>query len=113
MLSRAVEVSHLGYLHKDVCCEFRRYNPLLGDLRVIFTIATTNRRFVADVLDRVLDLLSSFQGMHPQERVVDFHVDYESKEWMVAFNLYLGLAGLFENASTWLNAPDAHDAKVD
>jgi hypothetical protein len=86
---------------------------LLADLRVIFTIPTTNRRFVADALDEFLDLFVKFQGMHPQRRQIGLHIEFESNEWMVAFNLTLGLCGMLEAICSWVNSPDAHTSKLD
>ena len=107
MLSRGARVAKSGLLHQDICCEHRRYNPILADLRVIFTIPTTNRRFVADVIDQLLDLFESFQGMHPQAREVGVHVEFESREWMTAFNLAIGFSGMLESLTTWLRSEDS------
>ena len=110
MLDNASTESKLGgNLMDDKCCHFRRYNPVLADLRIIFSILSTNRRFVTETLDSLLVLFSDLSGMHRQTRQLGHHVLFEDPQWIVAFNLYLGLGGLFESLCSWISSSkDAH-----
>lgn len=100
-------------LSQVICINHRRYNPILSDLRVVFSIPTTNRRFVADCSDMLLYLFGQFQGMHAQQRVYGDHVEYETREWIVCFNFYIGLGGLLEPVTSWMAAGDAHINTID
>ena len=56
----------LPNIANDICCQYRRYNPILADLRVIFSISGVSRRFIAECLEALLELYSKFQLMNPQ-----------------------------------------------
>jgi hypothetical protein len=79
----------------------RKYNPLLGDLKVVFTLPDTSRYFCATCIDQMLKVFKLFQFMHPQTRQLFTHVEYEGREWMHAFNLYLGFSSLFDYLVNW------------
>lgn len=89
------------------CCQHRRYNPILADLRVVFSIPCVPRRFVAESLDALLELYSRLQRINPQTRALLVHVDYESRDWIACFNLHLGLCGMFEALCGWTTSGDA------
>jgi len=75
---------------------------------VIFTIQGVSRRFCADCIDTFLNLLLSYQHVHPQIKSIRFHVEYEeTREWMNAFNLYLGICSLFDYLANWFQLPDS------
>ena len=63
-----------------------------------------SRRFLASTMPIFIRILNQFQYLHPQVRVQSRHVLYETSEWMTAFNLYLGLASLFDCLNNWLDA---------
>ena len=84
----------------------RRYIPLIGDLKVAFTIAGPSRYFCATCLPQWCRLLETYQYAHPQVRQEIAHVEFESKDWMTAFNLYLSVGSLFEYIINWLEDPN-------
>jgi ATP-dependent Clp protease adapter protein ClpS len=79
----------------------RKYNPVLGDLKVIFTLPDTSRYFCVTCIDQMLKVFELFQFLHPQTRQLFQHVEYEGREWMHAFNLYLSFSSLFEYLVNW------------
>jgi len=85
----------------------RRYCTIVGDLKVIFTIPRISRYFLSDNLDGFLDMMESYQYLHPQERALYLHVEYEDQDWMAAFNLNLGITGMFDNLFNWFKHTDA------
>ena len=86
----------------------RRYNPLLGDMKLIFTTPDISRSFCCTCLSQWINLLEVYQYMHPQRRSLITHVEYESqREWMNAFNLYLGLSILFDYLVNWIEKPSS------
>lgn len=85
----------------------RRYNPLLADLKVVFTLPETPRYFSAICMDDILEVFTLVQYLHPQTRATQTHVEYESRDWMYAFNLYLGLGSLFDYMVNWYESPDS------
>ena len=87
----------------------RRYNPLFGDLKVIFAIPGMSRMFLAATMPSWLRILSRFQQVHMQIRELHQHVAFENDTWMAAFNLYLGIGILFEFLNNWLDMPTAHE----
>ena len=86
----------------------RRYNPLFGDLKVIFAIPGMSRVFLAATMPSWLRILSRFQQVHMQIRELHQHVAFENDTWMAAFNLYLGIGILFEFLNNWLDMRTAH-----
>jgi hypothetical protein len=85
----------------------RRYYPIISDLKVIFTLPCTSRYFAGVSFDDILEIFGSYQYLHPQERLVSHHVEFESTQWMVAFNLYIGISGLFDYFVNWFESPDS------
>ncbi|KAL1925009.1 uncharacterized protein VTP21DRAFT_4663 [Calcarisporiella thermophila] len=71
-----------------------RYFHIFHDLRYLVStdavrgIIPRNRYY----LSQYLDLLTLFQGMNPNVRASDQHVEYESETWVHAFNLTLQLS---------------------
>ena len=61
-------------------------------------------------MDDWLELLTLFQLMHPQRQQLVHHVEYESREWMHPFNLYLSFASLHEHLLSWFRDEDASEA---
>ena len=55
-------------------------------------------------MDQWLKLLDAVQYMHKQKRHIITHVDFEDRDWMNAFNLYLSLSSLFEQLFIWFSA---------
>lgn len=86
---------------------FRRYNPIIGDLKCIFTIPQISRVFLGLCLHEWLETLSIVQGIHPQQRMLTHHVEYETREWMDAFNLYLGISSVFDYLSNWFGVENS------
>jgi hypothetical protein len=91
----------------------RRYNPLLADLKVIFTLPETPRFFCAICMDDILDVFTLVQYLHPQTRATDSHVEYERRDWMYAFNLYLGFGSLFDYLVNWYESPASASPAVE
>ena len=85
----------------------RRYNPLFADLKVVFTLPETPRFFCAVCMADILEVFTLVQYLHPQTRLTDRHVEFESRDWMYAFNLYLGLGSLFDCIVNWYESPDS------
>ncbi|CAG8465516.1 1191_t:CDS:10 [Ambispora leptoticha] len=72
----------------------RRYFHIFCDLRYIIGMESV-RKIVSrnsDNLQEYLDLIGLFQGMNPNIRATQQHVEYESDSWMNAFNVTLQLA---------------------
>jgi hypothetical protein len=89
----------------------RRYNPILGDLKIIFSIPGTSRRFCESSIHDILGILKIYHGMDLQIRSLNRHVDYESRLWMNAFNLNLSLSSLFEYLTNWFDLPQCSKPK--
>ena len=51
-----------------------------------------------------LRLLTAVQYIHRQRRSINMHVDFEDRDWMNAFNLYLSLSALFEHLFVWFSS---------
>jgi len=79
----------------------RKYNPVLGDLKVVFTLPDTSRYFCATCIDEMLQVFKLFQFIHPQARQLLQHVEFEGREWMHAFNMFLGFSSLFDYLVNW------------
>ncbi|CAG8556007.1 52_t:CDS:10, partial [Ambispora gerdemannii] len=72
----------------------RRYFHIFCDLRYIIGMANV-RKIVPKSpynLQEYLDLIGLFQGMNPNIRAAQQHVEYENDSWMNAFNVTLQLA---------------------
>ena len=63
-----------------------------------------SRRFLASAMPIFMRILDRFQFLHPQVRECVRHVSMETNEWMTAFNVYLGVASLFDCLNNWLDA---------
>lgn len=85
----------------------RRYNPLFGDLKIMFSIAGVSRIFCSTELAKWLNLLSKFQYMHDQYREIRSHIEFEGREWINAFNLYLGMTSMFDYLVSWFEHPSS------
>lgn len=72
----------------------RRYFQVFHDLRYIIhsEIARQSIARHPKYLSHYIELVSLFQGMNPQTRQTDTHVEYESETWVSAFNVTLQLA---------------------
>uniref|UniRef100_A0A7R9U7G2 E3 ubiquitin-protein ligase n=1 Tax=Pinguiococcus pyrenoidosus TaxID=172671 RepID=A0A7R9U7G2_9STRA len=81
---------------------FRRYIPIMSDLKCILTVPGVARCFWADAGPIWLRLLSLAQGVHPQRRQRGSHVEFEEDHWMFAFNLFISLNASFEGLLSWL-----------
>lgn len=67
---------------------YRRYTPLIGDLKIAFSTVGMSRIYCGSSCFTVfLSLLLTYQGMNQQVRAITNHVEYESREWLPAFNL--------------------------
>jgi hypothetical protein len=80
---------------------YRRYTQIVGDLKIVFTIKDVSRLFCATCFDTWLQILYNLQYIHEQKQSLLYHVQYESREWIYAFNLYLSIASLFEYIVNW------------
>lgn len=101
--------SHTGIAYVDLTHHVlvkRRYNPMIGDLKIIFTIPRMSYSFVQRCFPKFLNIVSKFQFLHCQtRRVGGQHVLYETRDWMFAFNIYLAMGSLFEPMFAWLEYP--------
>ncbi|OZJ06163.1 hypothetical protein BZG36_00994, partial [Bifiguratus adelaidae] len=72
----------------------RRYFQVFHDLK--YVLGTDSVKIAVGrhpkYLNQYLDMISLFQGMNPQVRQADQHVEYETETWMNAFNVTLQLA---------------------
>ena len=71
---------------------------------MVFAIPGMSRRFLASAMPIFMRILDRFQFLHPQVRECVRHVSMETTEWMTAFNVYLGVASLFDCLNNWLDA---------
>eukprot|EP01035_Chromulina_nebulosa_P021218 gene21218-27483_t len=78
------DTNHLVIAH-------RRYSLVIGDYKIIFSIAGMSRLYLTERLNDFLDILCHYQGIHPQTRLLSHHVEYESNDWMAAFNLSVAI----------------------
>jgi hypothetical protein len=85
----------------------RRYYPIIADLKVVFTLPFTSRYFCGVSFVEILSIFRTYQFLHPQERQVTHHVEFETNDWMVAFNLYIGISGLFDYFVNWFEFLEA------
>ena len=49
-------------------------------------------------------LLTAVQYIHRQRRCITVHVEFEDRDWMNAFNLFLSLSALFEHLFAWFSS---------
>ena len=90
----------------------RRYNPLLGDLKIMFSIPGVSRLFCGSELSKWILILSKYQFMHEQERETRYHVEFENREWVNAFNFYLGMSSMFDHLVSWFEDPSSSISEV-
>eukprot|EP00656_Telonema_subtile_P051837 TRINITY_DN7074_c0_g1_i6.p1 TRINITY_DN7074_c0_g1~~TRINITY_DN7074_c0_g1_i6.p1 ORF type:complete len:1517 (-),score=379.42 TRINITY_DN7074_c0_g1_i6:28-4578(-) len=79
----------------------QHYLPLVKDLRYCFchnsfSLEISQHPVLGQKLSSLLIVLLQVQHMHSQQRVEGSHVEWETTEWMPAFNLSLTLASSFE-----------------
>jgi hypothetical protein len=86
---------------------YRRYNHVVADLRIIFTISGKSRQFLFQSFSSWLRILALFQYVHKQKRIRYTLVHYDKKDWVYAFNLYLSLASLFAPLVNWFEQEDS------
>ena len=67
----------------------------------IILYSAIGRFFITSCMQQWLKLLTAAQCMHRQKRSISMHVDFEDRDWMNAFNLYLSLSSLFEHLFVW------------
>lgn len=94
---------------KSAILQQRRYNPLVGDLRVACSLDGIPYQFTQVSLKYWLHILGTFHNFHPQLRITTTHIGFESKIWMQAFNLSLALASLFDPLLSWISYYDHRD----
>lgn len=72
----------------------RRYFQMFHDLRYIIHTEVARQSIARHpkYLSQYLDLISLFQGMNPQTRQTNTHVEYELETWVNAFNVTLQFA---------------------
>ncbi|CAG8576647.1 181_t:CDS:2 [Paraglomus brasilianum] len=72
----------------------RRYFHIFYDLKYVITPSLTQRAIPEhpQYLKLYLDLIMLFQGMNPNIRATQQHVEYENDSWIHAFNLTLQMA---------------------
>lgn len=90
----------------------RRYYPIIGDLKVVFTLPFTSRFFCGVSFEDMLSIFSAYQFLHPQERQITHHIEFETTDWMVAFNLYIGISGLFDYFVNWFESLDSIESPI-
>eukprot|EP00981_Chlorochromonas_danica_P001717 scaffold369_cov177-Ochromonas_danica.AAC.50 len=83
----------------------RRYSPVIGDCKIIFTIPEISRLFLTTCSSTFFRLLCEAQLLHSQKRAFESHVIFEDSRWMSAFNLTLGMASLFDHVTNWFGDP--------
>ena len=97
--SGSTQVKH--NLNHDVLSH-RRYNPIIGDLRVVFSLDSIPREFCKTCMDDWYQVLMMFHMMHKQVKITHGHIGVEEKHWMHAFNLSLSLSSLFDPMLQWI-----------
>lgn len=85
----------------------RRYNHVIADMRIIFTISGKSRQFLFESFSSWLRILILFQYVHKQKRIRYTLVHYDKRDWIFAFNLYLSLASLFDPLVNWFEQEDS------
>ena len=103
---RVVSMTHPVLLH-------RRYSPIIADLKCVLNIDGVAEQFVSTptCLKPWLGALSRVHGIDAQRRRgdTDFHVEYESRDWMFAFNVNISLSSVFDFAAAWVRRAAALD----
>lgn len=74
---------------------------------MVFTNHRIARYFLSCCQEGFLSLLESYQYLHSQQRALHSHVEYEDNDWMSAFNLNLGVTGVFDSVFNWFADADA------
>jgi hypothetical protein len=105
-------VSRRHHFPETKTLSHRRYYPIIADLKVIFTLPSTSRYFCGVSFDHILLIFRTYQFLHPQKRMAAHHVEFESNDWMVAFNLYIGISGLFDYFVNWFDALDSIESPL-
>jgi hypothetical protein len=82
--------------------QHRRYSVVIADIKFVLNIEDVSGRFCVECLDDWLDLLQLVQYVHGQERAVDTHVAYETREWMYAFNVQISLCSVLDCVLQWV-----------
>ncbi|RKP09604.1 hypothetical protein THASP1DRAFT_14054 [Thamnocephalis sphaerospora] len=72
----------------------RRFTHIFQDMRYMLGSQSSRAVIGRDArgLMNYLELLNLFQGMNPQHRAIDRHVEYESDTWMNAFQVTMLMA---------------------
>jgi hypothetical protein len=80
----------------------KKYECIIGDLKVIFILPGVPRLYCMQSLDRTLDGIAMCQYANAQVRCVnDHHID-ENENWIKSFNLELTLATFSDYLLSWI-----------
>ena len=108
--SLRVMLESIGDSMNHFVLQNRRYNPLLGDLKIILSLPEISRHFVShSCFEELMSVMKRFQHMDKQSRQLHAHIEIESRDWMHAFNLYLGLTSLFDYFVNWFISCETSD----
>lgn len=80
---------------------------ILQDLCFLFSHAAVTDVIVAQtgLLERLLRLLQRYEAMHAQNRQLHAHVEFESRDWLHAFNMSMQLLPLIQHVARCLQPP--------
>lgn len=108
--------------------QYRRYSPLVADLKFVLNIPGVSAHFASSSGDSSsgddsgdgLGLLSRWsrtvleelQYLHPQKRVAGAHVAYEARDWMYAFNVQISLCHVLDCLLGWVRSAGAAGARA-
>lgn len=98
---------------------YRRYSPIIADLKCVLNIDGMAERFIARCLWPWLSTLSRVHGIDAQTRHGDPGLGH--RDWMFAFNVNISVSSVFEFMAAWVrrawnsSSDDGlgHDAKIE
>lgn len=104
---RVVSMTHLVLLH-------RRYSPVIADLKCVLNIEGMSEQFVARCLGPFLCALSRVHGVDAQTRLSKDHphVEWESRDWMFAFNANISISSVFDFMASWIRTAPVETTKT-
>lgn len=98
------EQSEYALKHFVIRC--KKYECIIGDLKVIFILPGVPKLYCALSLDKTLDGIRMFQYTNPQVRCLHDHIGDENENWIKGFNLELTLATFSDYLLSWFGDED-------
>lgn len=99
----------------SVTSKQKRFFQLFSDLEHLVSSQAVQQYVAASprLFDEFASFLSLFTGLNPQRRAVDTHVEYESDQWVAAFNIASHVARMARSlGAAFAQADSLHYARI-